>query len=249
MKKLLVFLCAMFVGTICFAHTINWHVGDQIISTTTCDSGDTITPPTAPAKYGYTFVGWGSYLQLEYIESTGTQYIDTGQTFTKDYKFEFRTRLLRYDGIVFGANSNGYEVCFGYYYNDRNHLGGLFTYEWQTNKDYDVILDLANTSDNLKLIVNSSVIRNISGDTNNKKFYLFGGIYNGNSQKIDKYAVQRYYSFNTYNKIGLLQNLIPVRRIADNVVGMYDTVSGQFFTNAGTGEFIAGPVVGVLNVE
>ena len=37
-------------------------------------------------------------------------------------------------------------------------------------------------------------------------------------------------------------NLIPARRNSDNALGMYDTVSGTFFTNAGTGEFTAGPV-------
>ena len=33
-------------------------------------------------------------------------------------------------------------------------------------------------------------------------------------------------------------NLIPVRRLTDNVCGMYDTVSKTFFGNAGTGKFI-----------
>lgn len=38
-------------------------------------------------------------------------------------------------------------------------------------------------------------------------------------------------------------NLVPAKRNSDNVIGMYDLVSGQFFTNAGTGDFIAGPTV------
>jgi len=58
MKKLLVMIGAMFICTFAIAHTVNWHVGDQIISTTTCDSGDNITPPTPPTKYGYTFKNW-----------------------------------------------------------------------------------------------------------------------------------------------------------------------------------------------
>ena len=39
------------------------------------------------------------------------------------------------------------------------------------------------------------------------------------------------------------RNFIPARRNSDGVLGMYDTVSNTFFTNSGTGEFIAGPVV------
>ncbi|MBR6752361.1 MAG: hypothetical protein IKL95_03790, partial [Alphaproteobacteria bacterium] len=37
------------------------------------------------------------------------------------------------------------------------------------------------------------------------------------------------------------RNFIPAKN-SSGVVGMYDTVSGTFFENAGTGEFVAGPV-------
>ena len=37
----------------------------------------------------------------------------------------------------------------------------------------------------------------------------------------------------------LVLNMVPCKN-ASNDVGMYDLVSGQFFTNAGTGNFIAG---------
>lgn len=39
----------------------------------------------------------------------------------------------------------------------------------------------------------------------------------------------------------MIADYIPAKRNSDNVLGMYDTVSGTFFTNQGTGEFIAGP--------
>ena len=35
-------------------------------------------------------------------------------------------------------------------------------------------------------------------------------------------------------------HLVPAKRNSDNVLGMYDLVSGQFFTNQGTGDFTAG---------
>lgn len=41
----------------------------------------------------------------------------------------------------------------------------------------------------------------------------------------------------------LVRNFIPARRDSDSEIGMYDMVSGTFFTNAGSGDFIAGPVV------
>lgn len=41
----------------------------------------------------------------------------------------------------------------------------------------------------------------------------------------------------------LIRNFIPCYRKADNEAGMYDLVSGEFYTNAGTGSFIVGPDV------
>ena len=41
----------------------------------------------------------------------------------------------------------------------------------------------------------------------------------------------------------MIADYIPAKRNSDNVLGMYDTVSGTFFTNAGTDSFTAGPEV------
>lgn len=82
MKKLLVGLCAIFICTFAIAHTVNWHVGDQIISTTTCDSGNNITPPTAPAKRGYHVRGWGSRFSPNIFDGqwkSGIYNTDTGK--------------------------------------------------------------------------------------------------------------------------------------------------------------------------
>ena len=46
------------------------------------------------------------------------------------------------------------------------------------------------------------------------------------------------------NNSAIKLNLIPCLRKSDNKPGMYDTVSGEFFTNQGTGEFICGPDMG-----
>jgi len=57
MKKIL-FLFVLLFCTTAIAHTVNWYVDNQIYQTTTCASGNDVTPPTPPTKHGYTFVGW-----------------------------------------------------------------------------------------------------------------------------------------------------------------------------------------------
>ena len=58
--------------------------------------------------------------------------------------------------------------------------------------------------------------------------------YTDNRSQIKLYSLQRY-------KQGVLTlNLVPCYRVSDGVIGLYDTVSETFFTNAGTGTFSKG---------
>ena len=44
-----------------------------------------------------------------------------------------------------------------------------------------------------------------------------------------------------------VREFVPAKN-SSNVIGMYDLVSGNFFTNAGTGDFIAGPEINTNNI-
>lgn len=57
MKKFII-LCIALFATAGFAQTINWYVDGSVYQTTTCSAGDDVTPPSAPARRGYTFTGW-----------------------------------------------------------------------------------------------------------------------------------------------------------------------------------------------
>lgn len=49
-----------------------------------------------------------------------------------------------------------------------------------------------------------------------------------------------------YQDNNIARDFIPVRRTSDGAVGMYDSVTRQFFGNSGAGEFIARPIVGAI---
>jgi len=57
MKKFII-LCIALFATPAIAQTINWYVDNEIYQITTCSGGDDVTPPSAPARRGYTFTGW-----------------------------------------------------------------------------------------------------------------------------------------------------------------------------------------------
>ena len=53
----------------------------------------------------------------------------------------------------------------------------------------------------------------------------------------------RVHSLKVWKNNVLTLDLVPVKRSSDSVVCLYDKVSGNYLTNAGTGSFIAGPEV------
>ena len=84
-----------------------------------------------------------------------------------------------------------------------------------------------------------------------KSFYLFARNRNG---AIDYGCEMRLYYFKLFDNGNIVRNLIPCysttivtdvngKSCPSGTKGLYDTVEGKFYTNQGTGEFIAGPDV------
>ena len=200
------------------------------------------------------------YTRLEYIQSTGTQYIDTGivpKTF--DYTI---TTVASFDSV----NSTSTPLCIcGYMGSGTLPRWTLASYASQylfgvnatavsdvpqdTNKHTFVSkVYTTNNSNNWKATIDGTVVRNMtipSPETftaNTLSIYLFA---RNNSGTAGNEASGKIYH-HTVEKDGvIIQDLIPCKRISDNVLGMYDTVSGTLFTNAATSgdDFTAGPAI------
>ena len=277
MKKLLVFGFVMFICTLANAHTIEWYVDNTPYQTTTCSSGDNINQPTPPAKYGYTFRRWGHrYIELEYIESTGTQYIDTGLVVPTNYKWELRLNTRGSNTAPYWgyANNNVYYNATSFYSLGANGTSGINgtaltigvysgTAESSQSSFYNAtVITNADTlgGDTVHTIkcegnfvftadgtsMTQVVTKTFGAFTPNGTAYLFArNVPTMDAQMIAKAGV-RIYSYKVWNANDVLvQDMIPAQD-NDGSVGFYDTVSDSFFTNAGTGEFIAGPEIGDL---
>ena len=244
MKKFWVFFCAIFICTIAFAHTINWHVGDQIISTTTCSSGDNITPPTAPAKYGYHVKGWTKhYTKLEYIRSGGTAYIDTGSKIkaTQTVKLTMALNAIGSSGWIGCIDSTTNLLRFGV------TSTALYCQRPTTDNFYitaDTNFHTYIASPTMLYIDDTAVTTSVSSDMDTT-FVLFGQN-DGRTGTISSFLPCKISEFEITENGTPVQKLVPAKRNSDNAIGMYDMISDTFFENAGTGEFIAGPEVGAL---
>ena len=173
--------------------------------------------------------------EIEYLESTGTQYIDTGiypsETLPFDVVFYSYGNTAEYGyGNVFAARQSAqrseYQVTT--YNNGVVGIGSLRNLRTMAlNTINHVIFDGATT-----LSVNGTI--STIAKTAIDKFYniyLYGINQNGVATQLSK---TRIYSCT----FGNVRDFIPVR--VGNVGYMYDKVSKQLFGNSGTGNFILG---------
>ena len=186
------------------------------------------------------------YTKLEYIESTGTQYIDTGYALTTD-NFEISGRgLKRQDttSIFFGARNTASPYVGVMESRTSNSLISFWTgAAWVT---YGALV--ADTKYDFKLScgLDLSCKTSCSGFPDKTftaaRSYVNGSNINlfGNNPFASVNGSVALYAFSIKDNGVLVRDFIPAKN-SSGVVGMYDTVSGQFFTKQGTGDFIAGP--------
>lgn len=178
-----------------------------------------------------------NYDKLKYIRSSGTQYIDTG------YKPNSSTKII----MSFKKTSTkiAYERLYGafdgnYCYNHimRSSASGD-TFAYNVNNSDRTSITFYNDQDNTIEATNNYVKVNDTTYSFNAVSYTSTGnltIFFGK----DTYGAYDLYSFKIYEGNDIKRDFIPVKRKSDDEVCLYDRVTGEFFTNQGTGSFVAG---------
>lgn len=187
------------------------------------------------------------YKQLEYIESSGTQYIDTSvRVMPENYQQLKMSVTCEKIGQGAGASNwlvDGSNVANAYFY--TGVYNGKYYYGCGTT-DHDTGIAAASGKQTFtldipsaKFTVSDSVDVSISTEpvTASASLYLFGFNYN----PVRCYA-EKIYSCQIYTGATLVRDFVPCKN-ASGTVGLYDTVNGQFYANAGTGMFTAGPEI------
>jgi len=175
---------------------------------------------------------------IEFIEGTGTQWIDTGIKPTL-------TTVIK-AGIYPKENSG--EVLIGNCVNDGSdyrlfNYGGQFYFDfggdrWNGNSlpenTYSEV-ELGNyyAKKNGVEIFNNTPISS-TGDWSNNNIYF---LYKQDNQSISK---ARLYYLKIYNNGNLVFDAVPVND-SNDVPCLFDFISGNYIYNSGTGDFVAGP--------
>lgn len=179
------------------------------------------------------------YRKLEYIQSSGTQYIDTGFKPNQDTrvvtKISFNALASSSSCYAFGAANSGssgmFEISTG---NNMIRLGYGGTAVMQTfpsTKPFTIdfnknVVTINETAYTLTAATFTGTYSMYICDTNRGRAY----------RAIPAVTV---YSFQIYDNGTLVRDFIPCKN-ASGVVGMWDDVNSVFYQNAGSGTFDAG---------
>lgn len=195
------------------------------------------------------------YQEVEYIQSTGSQYINTGFAYSKTtWKVE-----VKFSSQAFGSQYHTYRLWGSYnqasptsrsfilYVNYSRLRLWLWTSDYDTNRSlstntiYELTEEIT-TAGTCKVTFNwSTTTHNYSGTiATNKNFYIFC---NNETWNPGSFWRDRLYYLKLYEQWILVRDFVPCYRKSDGVIGLYDLVNNNFYTNAGSGTFTKGPNV------
>jgi len=193
------------------------------------------------------------YQQIEFVQSNGTQYIDTGVSVKSN-------TMIIFDAAFLEGTHNGEEYVSSQDYNFIGSYGnrtglafatynGKFRF-WNTAPQTQVFQYSYNTR--YKIILNDNGVYSVNGTNvaltaynvseNPNSIYIFAAQHTGSVGSPLKPGAMKFYGAEIYENGEILRDFIPVKS-SDGVIGLYDLVNEEFYDNDGTGTFVAGPEV------
>ena len=190
-----------------------------------------------------------AYQEVAWLESTGTQYIDTNYIAANSPSFKGRWKRTTTKYSIFGAksgasNTNIHLVSTGSVWGTHDQVTmyysqyymGVFYVPMKSWHEYDVGKGYAQIDTERKTTTQNFV-------ASGKPIILFGQNNNGTLTL----GSLRHGYFQIYKDDQLIRDFVPCVRKRDGVAGMYDLcgticplTNSPFYTNAGTGEFLYG---------
>lgn len=195
------------------------------------------------------------YQRVEYIEGTGTQYIDSGIECTSDLIIDCEFSVSTTTNYALCGGINNTPPVFRHHANPSSY-GANYNYMYSITNSGDTIpVTIATPQLDTKYRV---VIDPVAGTylftgedyyesgtftpfefcTTGKSYGILGRI--SHAGAIQSRPNKTYY-FKFFRDGRLIGDFVPCYRKSDFEPGMYDFVTKAFFTNAGTDSIIVGP--------
>ena len=185
------------------------------------------------------------YIRVEYIQSTGTQYIDTAYRGGNNTKIEIKQAFLytetnsnKYSAIgTVGNNTDRIEIGYNppvnafwsncgsstdRYNNEVSPNTNAHTFVWSGDGYFAI--------DGIVSHEHGSVNQTFTSSSN---ICLFK-----DNERFDNWCPIKTYYCRIWEYESLQRDFVPCIRKSDNVAGLYDLVYGDFYENVGSGDFL-----------
>jgi hypothetical protein len=192
------------------------------------------------------------YTEVEYIENTGTSYVNTNYYPNQDTRIVAEMQVVTFNdfGRLWGAGNhntantiscdyvdsgNIFEVSWGGYtgwaqYSVTSNYN-KHTYDWNKNSFYidGTLLDS----------------KTYTSFTCSNKLGIFNVLESGDvpTSNTGRYFYGKLYSFKIYDNDTLVRDFVPTKRDSDNKYGLYDLITDTFYTSPNGNNFIGGEPV------
>lgn len=185
------------------------------------------------------------FKRLTFIQSTGTQYIDTG------FKPSTRTRVvvnIKFDALptassaIFGARSSDTLVFMFIVTSDEKLIRS--DYFGPAKLGFvDSLLSISVIDKNENIATVGNVV--VTGEAVSERLecghnlFLFA---NDNVGGVHLFASCKLYAAQIYDDGVLQRDFVPCKS-SEDIVGLYDKKNGRFYSNVASGAFLAGDVI------
>lgn len=202
-------------------------------------------------EFLYPEANTNDYDVLDYIESSGTQYLDIGFYANNNTRVEAEAMPTNISG------GEGWQALFssktGYHNKEYVVQVDKSAAKWYTAFGGTSSSFTAVTNNYNYYIDKNKNVTTINGATNTLTNSTFTAtqpmyIFTDNESGPTHYFRGRLFWLKVYDDGTLIRHLVPAKRKSDDEICMYDLVNNQFYTNAGTGVFTGGDVVGARGV-
>ena len=202
------------------------------------------------------------YQQVQYVESTGTQYIDTNQTLPFSINIQAKLTSTNKLETLIGCQNSGFPWGASYIRTgDAGNFNFLSGKAIKFNSDDNIHRYVANFyKDNARINIDDESYGNVTIDNEYLPYTVYFFAMNSGGQPIsfsNNFQIYECKMYSNFEGEILIKNFIPcyatttVTNVDGEIcekgtAGLYDLVEGKFYTNKGDktkGDFVCGPEV------
>lgn len=197
---------------------------------------------------GVGFTAGPELTELEWIESDGSQYIDTGFVPNQDTRvvmdFELLSLNNAYADPIFGVRTSASSNAFYLWAVGTNTAAEQYQSGYNNGSTYPGVArigrHIVDKNKNVTTVDDVTTTATYTAFTAAWTMLIFNSYNNGSLY--NQTTCMRFYSGKVYDNGTLVRDYVPMVT-SDGTAGLYDLVNNTFETDAAGGNFIAGPVV------